>query len=586
MTVECPVCNQSLAGMDEQKTLQHVNSCIDSHTVKDRTEKRKSSGSHQIQQLKSGVNEIKFEDFNSPLMKIQQVRDNKSQTARMAKTVINHPILSAQMLNNGNDVDPQPPKLSREMPFYKKIPNTCFAVDAFNYGRIPDVKCYFLTHAHADHYTHLSAKFDHGLIICTKITGNFVRNRLKVNPAFVQDVELNTLYEVCGVEFEFIDANHCPGSAIVLFHVPVSTQRSQLILHTGDFRAHQLHLQHQSLQLSRPIDILYLDTTYCKSQYTFPSQEVVLGQIQSLCKLVLKYEQNGAGSTKSLSSYSSGNSGTSILDTIVKDLGYTQTVGNKRRKYQRKDSRQNSITSYFGANKQSNNNPGDGDSDNEISEGCRPLHEYIWDIKHTQVLFVVGTYLLGKERVFMSMAKALGVKVYADADKRRILRYMDDEKINTLLTDDPLSTPLHLVKMHDLRSDRLGEYLTKFRQFKCIIGIKPTGWTFENDGGSSSKSQGVGGSKHQASSSLSKESEFKIVTQSSQVLILGIPYSEHSSFNDLKIFVQGLNNQVKSADGRPVGVRKIIPTVNTSKAETRQEMQAYFSDWMACPSPE
>lgn len=96
----------------------------------------------------------------------------------------------------------------------------------------------------------------------------------------------------------------------------------------------------------------------------------------------------------------------------------------------------------------------------------------------------------------MSMAKALGVKVYADADKRRILRYMDDEKINTLLTDAPLGTPLHLVKMHDLRSDRLGEYLTKFRQFKCIIGIKPTGWTFENDGGgSSSKSQSVGGSK-------------------------------------------------------------------------------------------
>jgi DNA cross-link repair 1A protein len=74
-------------------------------------------------------------------------------------------------------------------------------------------------------------------------------------------------------------------------------------LHTGDFRAHDLHLK----QLTQPLDSIYLDTTYLSPQHTFPKQEEVVAVVQDLVKKVcierqsMKHvigsiEMNGSGS--------------------------------------------------------------------------------------------------------------------------------------------------------------------------------------------------------------------------------------------------------------------------------------------------
>ena len=98
--------------------------------------------------------------------------------------------------------------------------DTCFTVDAFKYGAIPDCSSYFLTHFHSDHYGGLSRSFVHGPIYCTRATANLCEYKLRVLPEFLRPVEYNTPVIIDGVEVTFFDANHCPGSAIILFKIP------------------------------------------------------------------------------------------------------------------------------------------------------------------------------------------------------------------------------------------------------------------------------------------------------------------------------------------------------------------------------
>lgn len=66
------------------------------------------------------------------------------------------------------------------------------------------------------------------------------------------------------------DANHCPGSVMIVFKMPNGTTH----LHTGDFR-YLSTLQDHIICRSLNIQNLYLDTTYCDPQYQFPPQAQV-----------------------------------------------------------------------------------------------------------------------------------------------------------------------------------------------------------------------------------------------------------------------------------------------------------------------
>ena len=83
-----------------------------------------------------------------------------------------------------------------------------------------------------------------------------------------------------------------------------------------------------------------------------------------------------------------------------------------------------------------------------------------------------------------------------------------------------------------------------------VLGVKPTGWTHSRGEG---KEQSLAG--------------IRIVTRG-HVSLLEVPYSEHSSYSELKRFVQFL---------RIGSERDIIPTVNLKH---KKEMDQMFKEWI------
>ncbi|KFO28983.1 DNA cross-link repair 1A protein [Fukomys damarensis] len=336
----------------------------------------------------------------------------------------------------------------RTCPFYKKIPGTGFTVDAFQYGEVEGCTAYFLTHFHSDHYAGLSKNFTFP-VYCSEITGNLLKCKLHVQEQYIHPLPMDTECIVNGVKVTLLDANHCPGAAMILFYLPNGT----VVLHTGDFRADPS--MERSLLAGRKVHMLYLDTTYCSPEYTFPSQQEVI-----------QFAINTAFEAVTL-------------------------------------------------------NP--------------------------RALVVCGTYCIGKEKVFLAIADVLGSKVGMSEEKYKTLRCLNISEINSLITTDMRSSLVHLLPMMQINFKSLRSHLRKYAEkYDQILAFRPTGWTHSN------KLTCIADVTPQTKGNIS---------------IYGIPYSEHSSYLEMKHFVQWLKPQ------------KIIPTVNVGTWKSRSTMEKYFKEW-------
>ena len=423
----------------------------------------------------------------------------------------------------------------RTCPFYKIISGFSICVDAFRYGAVEGCTAYFLSHFHSDHYIGLRKSWCHGPIYCSRPTANLVRQQLGVDPKWLVALDFEQTSEVPdtgGVQVTMIPANHCPGSSLFLFEKSFGNGpnvRRQRVLHCGDFRASAAQVQHPLLRpdpvnplsgqaRQQRIDRCYLDTTYLNPKYAFPAQDEVITACSDLC--VHLNQEAGVG----------------------QNLGEPET-GGLMNKF---------LSSVTGKN-------GPQEPRSQTGAGGR-------------LLVVIGTYSIGKERICIGIAQALGTKIFATAQKQRICACLEDPELSSLLTSDPREAQVHMQTLFELRADTLADYLTSLKpHFSRVVGFRPTGWSYRPPAGRMLKNPPVEtvlrGEHWKTPFTAQSLTPQRGSTRESACF--GVPYSEHSSFRELTMFCCALR------------IGRVIPTVNVGKQESREQMILWIERWEA-----
>lgn len=184
------------------------------------------------------------------------------------------------------------------------------------------------------------------------------------------------------------------------------------------------------------------------------------------------------------------------------------------------------------------------------------VHEAIQFMKSflpdPRTLFVVGAYTIGKERIFLKAAQEFQFRVLCSASKYKILSCLclPPEEL-ALITKDEESARIHVVPIGTINLKGMEKYLRSRPRWKRVVALKPTGWTFAPLGAEDP-------AKAPCGNNIAVKS--KTLPGGLQVVTGSLPYSEHSSFGELRAFV----SSVKS--------RTLIPTVNNYNGEKVREM--------------
>lgn len=161
--------------------------------------------------------------------------------------------------------------------------------------------------------------------------------------------------------------------------------------------------------------------------------------------------------------------------------------------------------------------------------------------------------------------------MWADTAKAKILHSLEDKAISDRLTTKPGAAQLHVVDMAKSRNPgSLADHLKLYGgAFNHVLGVVPTGWTLPKC--VSSEGTTVPAENDSSGANLRALEQMKIRTVSAQVSLLEVPYSEHSSYSEMRRFVQFLQLPNTSC---------IVPTVNVGSTASRANMKAIFEEWL------
>ena len=542
----CPICSASLMGTTEQQASAHVNACLDGNSIPlpDRQQSPKdvakgaTAGGPTTKRFQRAA--IARPGQQNPYPLSEASKPNGSAFSRLMS---GHAEDAAWAEAASNEAQSRgKPAYQRTCPFYKIMPGLYICVDAFRYGKVEGQNAYFLSHFHSDHYIGLTSLWCHGPIYCSKVTANLMRQQLRVDPKWVVPLEFEKKVEIPntkGVSVTMLPANHCPGSSLFLFEKVIGKSskgapKLNRILHCGDFRACPAHVNHPLLkpdvvdaitgQTNRQIiDACYLDTTYLTPKYAFPPQSDVIDACAQMCVSLSK----------------------EIVDSNDSwEKAKVERAGSAMTRFLEKPNPEETITK-----------PEDEDKKPTI---------------RGQLLVVIGTYSIGKERICLGIAKALKSKIYASPAKMRICKCLEDGELNALLTSNPLDAQVHMQTLMEIRAETLHDYLVTYKgHFSRVVGFRPTGWNYRPPTSRFTENPAV----NTVLTSDGWKSRFTMKDlvpgrgSTRESNCFGVPYSEHSSFRELTMFCCALR------------IGRVIPTVNVGSAKSREKMKGWIEKW-------
>ena len=139
--------------------------------------------------------------------------------------------------------------------------------------------------------------------------------------------------------------------------------------------------------------------------------------------------------------------------------------------------------------------------------------------------------------------------IWAPSEKRSVLKCLEDSAMSRRLMADPHRCNVHVVNTSDIKAANLTSYYQQFKStFTHILALLPTGWEHDY----SVASRGLDAIRPKSYGN---------------IFIYGVPYSEHSSYEELKSFVCHFKPS------------KIIPHVGVGSAATRKRMEEIFAEW-------
>ncbi|KAI0400526.1 DRMBL-domain-containing protein [Xylaria palmicola] len=558
MAQVCPICDACLDGTTPDQATVHVNACLDRNTLPasvmpppppastvDVPEMSKRFSKAAVPRP-GQINPISLEgSTGQSASAFSKLMSGHAENSAWASAAV------AEHAARGK------PAYQRTCPFYKIMPGFFICVDAFRYGAVKGCNAYFLSHFHSDHYIGLTAKWSHGPIYCSKVTGSLIKSNLRTDSKYIKELEFEETVEVPGTEgvtVTMLPANHCPGSSLFLFQKKIgktANSRTQRILHCGDFRACPAQVTHPLLKpdiidsisgkvKQQKIDVCYLDTTYLNPRYSFPPQDDVIRACAEFCKSL------------------SGDPGVAdgTFDRLKREKGST------------------TVSSFF---PKGDSNTAGGSIKSEDSD---PKAR---NVPNNRLLVICGTYSIGKERICKAIAQALNTKIFASAHKIRMCSQLGDPELAALMTSDPYEAQVHMQMLMEIRAETLQDYLDSYKpHFTRIVGFRPSGWNFRpsaaSAGGAKSMPANAPPGSVPTTSILHGEAwrtrfgtrDFAAQRGSTrEAMCFGVPYSEHSSFRELALFLMALR------------IDKVVPTVNVGSEASRRRMKSWTDRWLS-----